>query len=596
MTTFGGYIILVILGEPAQELVSFSSLFHPSNKHLKIFDFREQKLYSAENFSMSMFLRKNELDHSLLDCLCFKRSDYKAYLSYYKKMKAIVNQLYNNILLRDPNFGKTDIFQIPMQENGFKLDLEKTAITNINLYTSSERNGVYGYCVSGKLALSSLLTVLQDLHKAKDASQKSPIISRSTAYVEHFLKVNNSVIRLLSFVVDSIDLKRRLETLLSAMSEPMAYFFYARSLYPHKGDQRNEAIKCLKISYQTSERIEISSLQDFIRKNIAEFPFFKGWENKSEIIPHLSMKTIQESTPEFETSASQTSPPLLLSNGSKTSSLEKKAEMDPPPKMDLKREMDAKKEMEVKKEMDVESSRDAIDQKDQLEHRFLKNKINSVLLNIPLGKLNRKAKGPSDPERILQRKKKGKSNDLFYCLKLHAMLEPNYLKRQKSQDRKAASSFRKALYRSDIILYDIIAPLLARFESSDHFNGKMIGNNKEKTCLLLSTAATIYNEQAKKEILEEMGLKSYSECVETFIDAFKKSYNTNPFNFFDEYKRTEQISAMVKFLTNLGLNPKAEFDSFIEKYHSRIHSMGLKISINHFEEMSTNEQFMIAIL
>lgn len=75
---------------------------------------------------------------------------------------------------------------------------------------------------------------------------------------------------------------------------------------------------------------------------------------------------------------------------------------------------------------------------------FLVNNENLILLDVPAGKPNRKKVKPNDPKRVSQPATK-RPNNMFYGFKIHAMLSPNYLERQKMYDRKSASEYRKAL-------------------------------------------------------------------------------------------------------------------------------------------------------
>jgi hypothetical protein len=187
---------------------------------------------------------------------------------------------------------------------------------------------------------------------------------------------------------------------------------------------------------------------------------------------------------------------------------------------------------------------------------FVSNNDECVLLRILPGKPNRKA---AEPKRVTQPAQKGPTC-FYYAMKVSALLEEDYLKRQKEADRKAASRYRKKW--SELNYYQELKEWLVDFivpKESDALTAAMLGVgrglNKKAQVILVARQMLLMGSQSTGE---GAPTRLFLEQANVFINRFEKSKEQDVLKFVSIALKQDQVKADLSFLSDLKLNVNDE--------------------------------------
>lgn len=246
-------------------------------------------------------------------------------------------------------------------------------------------------------------------------------------------------------------------------------------------------------------------------------------------------------------------------------------------------------------------SKKYLEERLSIEPRFVKDNDTAVLLNVPLGKPNRKRVDTKDPLWVTQRRQKGPDLCLYYSLKLSAMMEEGYLEEQNKVQKKIASEYRK---ERSIISYKNI---FIQFLLSQHLKS-LKKLNKVDIILILRKIASSYEGEALSPKIAEL-IKDFdsSAAMHAFLDDFEKSESQNIFDFANDLHMKERIGSGLTFLRRIGLDPMEAYKAWHAVKSNMLKEVGkvASIDVDNFENLprlhkliaieSTTDQQLIKI-
>lgn len=198
---------------------------------------------------------------------------------------------------------------------------------------------------------------------------------------------------------------------------------------------------------------------------------------------------------------------------------------------------------------------------------FAVNNEECILLQVPAGKPNRKS---STPARVDQPGQKGPTC-AYYAPNYSAILEPNYLTRQKESDRKAASNFRKRMSKLSeyqelrtwvgIMLQD--STMIGIIAASQNLNPKQ---SFIQWCRMNIKIATEKNMGISPEFIAK---------ATALIERFEKSTNDHLVKFLDEDRREAHSQATKDFIADLGLDINEVYQRYITERNNKFTSAKL---------------------
>jgi hypothetical protein len=249
----------LVLGKLQHKGKKVKSLIHKDNADLIIVDPWENIVTTIGNVLKTPELRKVYIDkvESLDKIEKIGQSILKLYPIAKAKLAERVRDFYKNSIITNyinPLIG-TCKYELPLQENGWKLDALRTAIDNDGKdhYSCASSPYSFTYNIDGKKALefvyNAFATGLKQTNKA--------VIANAGA--------------MLSYIVKELNLDKRKETVLAAMPKPFALFFFARSIY---SSDKKEANALFLEAYKNCDSLSLE-MQSYIKANLEQIPALK---------------------------------------------------------------------------------------------------------------------------------------------------------------------------------------------------------------------------------------------------------------------------------------------------------------------------------
>lgn len=212
------------------------------------------------------------------------------------------------------------------------------------------------------------------------------------------------------------------------------------------------------------------------------------------------------------------------------------------------------------------------DTKLSVEKRYLKNSDDFVLLNILAGKPNRKRELEIDPLYVRQPQQK-MGSCIYHSFKIAALSDQDYLIKQQTAARKAASQFRKSMTLANyirqifIFFFPIINQKTPVVQDENTSNKSKASNTSEvfKRSFITNFRMIIKMLQEEGELFQLVNMKEEKSTkddyeilaglLSAFVDKYESSKELDPEIFSTQEYFRERISGCLTFLRALNLDP-----------------------------------------